>query len=94
MAYRWLIFALEALVGIEPFEVMQMLTDKRPRRPRPNVDPATGIRVIEIEGTTRAGRYIVATVRPVGGFDSVILHAREMTTAEKTSFDEWEVGRD
>jgi hypothetical protein len=44
--YEWEAWAINALAGIEPFEVRQVL-EARQRWPRPAVDPA-GLRVLTI----------------------------------------------
>ena len=76
MPRRWLNSALAQilLVGIEPYEVEQAL-DRR-RSTRPVIHPS-GIPVIEVRGTTSAGRRLTVYLKYEGGFDTVIVGAVE-----------------
>jgi hypothetical protein len=53
--YEWVSLLLAMLRGIEPYEVRQVLEDKRPRWLRRAVG-AGGIPVLAIWGRTRGGR--------------------------------------
>jgi hypothetical protein len=88
--YRWLPQALALLAGIEPYEVLQVLSADR-RRPVPAV--AAGIRVLTIWGRTRNGRPLIVAVRMVEPFDQLIVGAWEMTADELDRFEEWEAGQ-
>jgi hypothetical protein len=92
--FHWSPLAFAQLVGIEPYEVMQVLQGKRPRWPVRKVHPA-GLRVLEIWGRTQTGRGLVVITREVRGsrFDYQILGAREMTAVEAAQYDEWEASR-
>jgi hypothetical protein len=86
--YEWDEWAINALVGIEPYEVRQVLeADKR--WPRPAVGPA-GLRVLTIWGRTRAGRALIVAVHHSSGHTWKIIGAREMRTEELTEFAKWE----
>lgn len=86
--YRWVAAALAALVsGIEPGEVMQVLAADR-RLPVPGT--ARGVQVLAIFGRTRAGRPLLVLVRlDRGGFDHLIVGARELTSDELVMFERW-----
>lgn len=82
---------MRALVGIEPYEVRQVLEAKY-RWPRLGADPA-GSRVLTLWGRTRAGRALIVAVYQVGGFTWKIIGAREMTGEELAEFVRWEETR-
>jgi hypothetical protein len=88
--YEWLstAFAVLVLRGIEPYEVMQVLSGAR-RRPVPVRSPV-GLPMLNICGRTRAGRPLIVTVRLAGGFDMEIAGARDMSDAEREEFESWE----
>lgn len=94
MPYEWLptAFAVLVLAGVEPYEVMQALYGSN-RRPVAVVDPETGLRLIAIYGRTKAGRPLVVTVRPAGGFTTWIVGAQEMTDEEREGYERWENSR-
>ena len=73
---------------IEPHEVVQVLSGAR-RRIVPAYSPE-GLAMQSIWGRTTAGRALIVVVRPVGGFDSVIIGARDMSAAERKEFEAWE----
>ena len=64
--YRWLPQALALLVGIEAYEVLQVLSASR-RIPVPAV--AGGVPVLTIWGRTDKGRPLIVAVRMVDQFD-------------------------
>lgn len=80
---------MQALAGIEPYEVWQVLDSPR-RWPRPAADHSTGLRVLTIWGRTRAGRGLVVGVYHLDGFSWRIVGAREMTDGELAEFARWE----
>jgi len=90
--YEWEEWGLRSLVGIEPYEVRQVLEGKS-RWPRPGIDPLTGLRAVTIWGRTSAGRPLVVGVYHVSGFTWKIISAREMTAAELAEFARWEETR-
>jgi hypothetical protein len=90
VSYEWLAVALEALRGIEPYEVMQALAASRRR---PVLAEAAGVVVLTVWAKTAAGRPLIVVVRPAGGFDWVIVGAREMDEEQLTEFEQWEAGR-
>ena len=69
MGYEWLLEALAALRGVEPFEVMQVLSAQRRL---PLAAESAGVRFLTISGRTRAGRPLVVAVRLLGGLDQQI----------------------
>jgi hypothetical protein len=87
VGYEWLLAALAALDGIEPYEVMQVLSADR-RLPLAGL--SGGVRVVVISARTRAGRPLVVAVRKSGAFDQIIIGAREMTPDELARFERWE----
>ncbi|RZU48847.1 hypothetical protein EV385_0576 [Krasilnikovia cinnamomea] len=52
-----------------------------------------GVVLLSIWGRTQAGRLLIVTVRPVGGFDSQIVGARDLTSDEREEFESWENSR-
>ncbi|WP_189168190.1 hypothetical protein [Pilimelia anulata] len=87
MGYDWLPQALEALRGIQPYEVTQVLGAER-RMPVAAI--SAGVRIITIAGRTLTGRALVVAVRRVDDFDQLILGARELTPGELARFEQWE----
>ena len=83
---------LRSLVGIEPYEVRQVL-EAKVRWPRPGVDPLTGLPVVTIWGRTLAGRPLIVGVYHVSGFTWKIISAREMIGDELAQFTRWEETR-
>lgn len=83
---------MRALIGIEPYEVRQVLEAGR-RWPRPGANHSTGVRVLTIWGRTRAGRGLVVAVYHVAGFTWKIVGARDMTDGELAEFVRWEETR-
>ncbi|WP_047891176.1 hypothetical protein [Micromonospora sp. RV43] len=88
MGYDWLPEALAALLGVEPYEVAQVLAA---RRRLPLAATSGGVRFIAVMGRTQAGRPLVVAVRKVSEFDQQIIGAREMTPAELKRFEAWEM---
>jgi hypothetical protein len=91
VGFEWLQPGLDALRGIEPQEVMQVLGGKR-RWPRPATGP-DGHRVTTIWGRTDGGRALIVAIRRLTQWDWQIIGARAMTLGERTEFEAWE-GRD
>ncbi len=87
MGYDWLPWALEALTGIEPYEVVQVLA--APRR-LPLAARSADVPFIAICGRTAAGRPLIIAVRKIADFDQQIIGAREMTPDELARFEKWE----
>jgi hypothetical protein len=85
--YRWLREALAALRDVEADEVMQALD--APRR-LPLAAISGGIVTQIILARTHAGRALTVATRPDGGFDRLIIGAREMTAEELARFEAWE----
>jgi hypothetical protein len=92
VGYEWLNGALDFLRGIEPHEVIQVLTADR-RWPRLAADSTSVIRVLTIWGRTRGGRPLIVVVRQVSEWDWQIVGARDMRPGEVMEFDEWEAKR-
>lgn len=85
--HRWVIEGLQALRGIEPYEVMQALS--APRR-LPIAARSGGIPVVTVWARTNAGRPLIVALRKAGRLDQDIIGAREMTAAELARFEQWE----
>lgn len=92
MGFDWPRWALDALRGIEPHEVVQVLDAKR-RLPRPAGSPA-GVTVLTVWGRTRAGRPLIVAVRRADPWTWVIVGAREMYLQERAEFARWEEAHD
>ena len=92
MPFDWDEWGLRSLLGIEPYEVLQVLDAKR-RLPVPGTDHLTGLRVLTIWGRTLAGRALIVGVYHISGFTWKIISAREMSAGELAEFAQWE-GRD
>jgi hypothetical protein len=90
--YEWEDWALQALAGIEPYEVRQVLEGKN-RWPRPAAHHRSGLPVLTLWGRTHNGRPLIVAVYHVTGFTWKIIGAREMTTAELAEFNRWEESR-
>ena len=82
---------MRALVGIEPYEVRQVLEAKR-KWPRLAMEFA-GTHVLTIWGRTRSGRALIVAVYHVSGFTWKIVGARDMTDGELNEFARWEETR-
>ena len=82
---------MRALVGIEPYEVRQVLDAKR-RWPRLGADSA-GTGVLTIWARTGVGRALVVAVYHLSGFTWKIVGARDMTDGELAEFARWEETR-
>lgn len=87
VGYRWWPRALERLVGVEPYEVAQVLAS--PRR-RPRLAVARGVKILTISGRTRTGRPLIVFVRQDGQWDWLIVGAREMTAEQVMEYERWE----
>lgn len=88
MGYEWLEAGLQALRGIEPHEVVQVLSSRR-RWPRAAVGP-DGHPVLTIWGRTQAGRALVVVTRRLSRWDWQIIGARDLTVQEQSEFEAWE----
>jgi len=88
VGYEWPGWALDALRGIEPHEVVQALGSER-RWPRPAKGPS-GVDVLTVWARTRAGRPLIVAVRQTGEWSWLIIGARDMNPAEATEFARWE----
>lgn len=93
MPYEWLhtAFAVIAVRGIEPYEVLQVLYGPS-RRPVPVRSPI-GLPFLDIWGRTKTGRPLIVTLRRTSGFDALIVGAREMNGKEQEEFEAWETSR-
>lgn len=88
MPYEWEDWALQALAGIEPYEVRQVLEATR-RWPRSGMDRA-GLKVLTVWGRTGTGRPLIVAVYHVDGFTWKIIGARDMNITERAEFSRWE----
>ncbi len=91
MGYEWLDVGLRSLHGIEPHEVLQVLSGKI-RRPVPATGP-DGHRLLTIWGRTEQGRPLIVGVRQLSRWDWQIISARTMTPSEVTEHEAWEATR-
>lgn len=93
VAFEWAPGALEWLAkqGIEPYEVLQVLTDTK-RWPRQGqIGPGA---VLTIWGRTQAGRALLVALWPEqGSLDAHITAARELTADEEAELQRWEATR-
>jgi hypothetical protein len=87
MPFEWEEWALQALAGIQPYEVRQALDAGR-RWPRPAA--SNGLSVLTIWSRTAAGRPLVVAVLHITGVTWRIIGARDMTEKELAEFTEWE----
>jgi hypothetical protein len=87
--YRWLpvAFGICVAAGVEPYEVLQVLTSGR-RYVVPAVNDV-GIVFRTIWGLTREGRGLIVVTKQRDGFDSEIVGARPMTEAEREVYERW-----
>ena len=93
VGYEWAPSLLDKLVGIEAYEVRQILEEKRPRWPRPAVG-GDGVHVLTVWGRTRAGRRLIVVLRRAkGDLDWLIVGASEMTAEQAAEYDRWEADR-
>jgi hypothetical protein len=90
VGYEWLAVALQALRGIDPAEVTQVLGARR-RRPVPA--EAAGVLLLTVWGRTLMSRPLIVVIRQTGDFDYVILGAREMDEKQLVQFEQWEAGQ-
>lgn len=89
--YEWDDWAIHALAGIEPYEVVQILTARR-RWPRRGTTP-DGLSTLTVWGRTQGGRPLIVAVHHHSGFTWKIIGAREMTAREVAEFLRWEETR-
>lgn len=66
--------------GIRPEEVRELV------RRAPLIRAGRGRRIYNIYGTTEAGRYLIAIVRPLGEGWTQLLTARSMSKAEQRDY--------
>jgi hypothetical protein len=92
VGYEWPGWALDALRGIEPHEVIQALGARR-RWPRPAKGPS-GVTVVTVWARTYAGRPLIVAVRRTDEWTWSIIGARDLTPAEATEFAAWEETKD
>ena len=93
MGYEWLAVALEKLRGIEPDEVVQVLTSRR-RWPRVATSSTTGIGVLTVWARTASGRPLIVAVRRIDEWDWQIVGARGLRDGELAEFEQWEADGD
>lgn len=84
------------IVGLERFEVMQILTMAHgpiwPRRMRST--DGSGLPVLALWGRTKTGRGGIVFVRSIPDTtDSQILGARAMTASQQAEYEAWEIQR-
>ncbi|MBU2662641.1 hypothetical protein KOI35_03900 [Actinoplanes bogorensis] len=91
MPYEWEDWALAALLGMEPYEVRQVLGARR-RWPRRAVSD-TGVAVLSVWARTAAGRPLIVAVHHTAGLTWKIIGARAMTDVELLEFTRWEETR-
>lgn len=92
MGYEWQGWALDALRGIEPHEVMQVLAAKR-RWARPATSEY-GLQLVTVWGRTSTGRALIVAVRQVSAWDWQILGARDLRPEELDELEQWEATHD
>ncbi len=92
MGYEWQGWALDALRGLEPYEVLQALGAER-RWPRWAVAP-NGVRVLTVWARSDAGRPLIVAVRQIDAWDWQIIGARVMDGGNVAEFEEWEARGD
>lgn len=88
MVTRWLPEGLQALRGIEPYEVVQVLHGPGRRW----LGPASsgGIPMVVVMGRTAANRVLVVALRKDGALDQEIVGARDPRPGELAVFEQWE----
>lgn len=89
MGYEWVPLLLARLVGIEPYEVRQVLEEDRPRWPRRVL--AGDLPLLAVWGRTGAGRHLIVLLKQAEtAYDWLIVGAREMTAEQVAEYDRWE----
>ena len=88
MGYEWVREVLDKLAGVEPYEVLQVLSSPR-RWPRP-ATTSDGLQVLTIWGRTRTGRSLLIGLRRKDEWDWWIVGARELTPGEAAELQNWE----
>ncbi|THV24269.1 hypothetical protein [Glycomyces paridis] len=92
MPFEWALGALEHLPeGIEPYEVMQVLSSTRPRFPVPAW--SQGVHTLTIWGRADSGRALVVACVKRNGLDYDIAGARELHGHECDLLEKWEETR-
>jgi hypothetical protein len=90
VGYEWDPWYLPNLIGIEPYEVMQALLDKRPRWPQAMRGPG-GLLYHTVWCRTRTGRAVIVVIAPTTTpFDWIIRGVRDMDEQESAIFAAWE----
>ncbi|WP_331722950.1 hypothetical protein [Nocardia sp. NBC_00511] len=84
-------WALDALRGVTPEEIFQVLRARR-RWARPST--GAPIQVTLIAGRTHSGRPLVVATREIEPFTWMIIAARELTGADLALYEKWEVTTD
>jgi hypothetical protein len=92
VGYEWPGWALDALRGVEPYEVVQALGAKR-RWPRRAVGHG-GLQVLTVRARTGSGRPLIVAIRERDEWEWLILGAREMRLRERAEFARWEGTQD
>ena len=87
------IMELAARYGIEPYEIMQVLSGPRPRLPRKAVG-AGGLTVLMIIGRTSSGAPLAVLVRTLGKFDHQVVGIMPVTGELLAEFEKWEEGHE
>ena len=92
MPFKWALGALEHLPeGIEPYEVMQVLSSTRPRFPVPAW--SQGVHALTIWGRTDSGRALVVACVQRDGLNYDVAGARELKSLERDLLEKWEEAR-
>jgi hypothetical protein len=89
VGFEWPDWALAHLIGIEPYEVRQVL-ENRQRWPRRASDG--NVVVLSIWGRTAAGRPLIVATRLRDQWTWLVIGAREMRAGELGAFEQWEKG--
>jgi hypothetical protein len=88
VGYNWPEWALLSLIGIDPREVLQVLTGAR-RWPRRARGPG-GLAVLTVWGRTDARRPLIVAVRRTEDWQWDILGAVDMNDTQVAEFECWE----
>jgi hypothetical protein len=91
MGYDWPDWALDALKGIEPQEVIGALAARR-RWPRQARSPE-GVDVLAVWARTPSGRPLIVAVRQVAEWEWQIIGARDLRPGELAEFARWEASQ-
>lgn len=91
MGFEWSEWALDALRGITPQEVVEALGAER-RLPRAAI--SDGVRVLVIWARTAGGRPLLVAVHAVADWQWLIIGARELTPSELCELETWEASNE